>query len=263
VNPANRHLGCLLPFAACVWVIGSVLFAASPQAPVSSKLLPPDDRVLPAVVQLLAVGPGKPGQNEECSATGFLINEEGDLITNWHVVEAAKACLKNAPDAKILAKLIVNDDRTAPAVPCEVVGSDPLNDLALLKAQRPLLGHPEGKPPYAPLDARGVEVGTAVRVSGYPALSWQPVTQAGRVVWLGKTRLAEIDDPLPDPSDALMLDIRLRPGNSGSPVYRPNGGVVAVVDKRDSLRPAYSIAVSIHYAIELAKRCGARWYPSE
>ena len=34
-----------------------------------------------------------------------------------------------------------------------------------------------------------------------------------------------------------MVDIHLPPGNSGSPVYRPDGGVIAVVDKRDSLVP--------------------------
>ena len=57
-----------------------------------------------------------------------------------------------------------------------------------------------------------------------------------------------------------MVDIHLRPGNSGSPVYRPGGGVIAVVDKRDPLRPAYSVAVAIHYAIELAQRNGVRWH---
>ena len=61
-------------------------------------------------------------------------------------------------------------------------------------------------------------------------------------------------------SDALMVDIHLRPGNSGSPVYRPGGGVIGVIDKRDSLRPAYSIAVAIHYVIELAERYRAPWH---
>ena len=60
----------------------------------------------------------------------------------------------------------------------------------------------------------------------------------------------------PTASDALVVDIHLRPGNSGSPVYRPDGGVIGVVDKRDPLRPSYSVAVAIHYAIELAERSG-------
>ena len=242
-----------------VWVGSAILLAGPQQRSAPPRALPPDDRVVRAVVQLLAIGPAAQGENQECSATGFLIDEEGYLITNWHVVEAARRCLENAPGAKILAKLIVNDARTAPAVPCDVVGGDPANDLALLKTEQPLFVRAGEKPPFAPLDARNVPVGIMVRVSGYPALSWQPVTQTGRVAWTGRTGLAETDAPAPRPSDALMMDIRLRPGNSGSPVYLPNGGVIGVVDKRDSLRVDYSIAVAIHYAIELANRYGAHW----
>jgi serine protease Do len=210
-------------------------------------------------VQLVAVGPADKERNRECSATGFLIDEEGYLLTNAHVVEDARRCLEKAPGAKILAKLTIADSRTAQAAPCDVVGIDAPNDLALLKTERPLLANPGGKPPYATLDGRAVAVGTAVRVSGYPAFSWQPVTQAGRVDWLGRTRLEETIVH-PSASDALVVDIHLRPGNSGSPVYRPDGGVVAVVDKRAPLRPSYSVAVAIHYAIELAERSGVRWH---
>src|SRR5579863_5191429 len=63
------------------------------------------DPVGPAVVQLLAVGPGDKGQNHECSATGFLVNEDGYILTNAHVVEKSEDCLAKSPGAKILAKL--------------------------------------------------------------------------------------------------------------------------------------------------------------
>ena len=254
---------CLLRFAFCVLIFFSCQAAvrlAAAQAPRgTSGTAPPDDPVLRSVVQLVAVGPADKERNRECSATGFLIDEEGYLITNAHVVENAKRCLEKAPGAKILAKLTINDSRTAQAVPCDVVGIDAPNDLALLKTERPLHRNPGAKPPYATLDARAVAVGTAVRVSGYPAFSWQPVTQAGHVTWRGRTRLEETDVNS-SASDALMVDIHLRPGNSGSPVYRPGGGVIAVVDKRDSLRPSYSVAVSVRYAIGLAERHGVRWH---
>jgi serine protease Do len=254
---AKNRSFCLLPFALCVLTCLSFPIAASSQAP-AQKPPPEDDRVSRAVVQLLAVGPADKEQNHACSATGFLIDEDGYLITNAHVVEDAKGCLEKAPGARILAKLAVTSP-TAQAVPCEVIGIDAPNDLALLKTERPLLPSSGGQPPYATLDARDVAVGTAVRVSGYPAFSWQPLTQAGHVAWRGRTRLEETDLN-PSASDALMVDIHLRPGNSGSPVYRPGGGVIAVVDKRDPLRPAYSVAVAIHYAIELAVRNGVRWH---
>jgi serine protease Do len=232
-----------------------VTFAQAP----TQKPIPSDEPLQRAVVQLLAVGPGEREQNRECSATAFLIDEQGYLITAAHVVEDARRCLEKAPGAKILAKLTIIDARTAPAVPCDVIGIDSVSDLALLKAERPLVVGAHDKQPYAKLDGRAVAVGMDVSVSGYPAFSWQPVTQSGHIIWRGRTQLEEIDHPLPDSSDALMVDIHLRPGNSGSPVYRPGGGVIGVVDKRDSLRPSYSIAVAIHYVIELAQRYGAPW----
>lgn len=216
--------------------------------------------MLSAVVQLLAIGPANQEQNQECSATGFLINEEGYLITNWHVVDDARRCLEKAPGAKLLAKLAVNDSQTAAAAPCEVIALDPTHDLALLKIGRPLLTERGQQGVFAPLENRPVLMGEAVTVSGHPAFAWQPVSQAGHVVWIGGTRLAESANSLAEPSDAVMVDIHLRPGNSGSPVYRAGGGVVAVIDKRDSLRPSYSIAVAIHYAIELAEHNGVRWH---
>jgi len=224
---------------------------------------PQEDRTPRSVVQLVAVGPADKEQNRACSATGFLIDEEGYLITNAHVVEDARRCLEKAPAAKILAKLTINDSRTAQAVPCDVVALDISNDLALLKIERPLSTNLGGKPLYATLDARPVPVGTAIMVTGHPAFSWQPVTQSGHVLWSGRTGLEETDAPAAPPSDAEEIDIHLRPGNSGSPVYHPGGGVIAVVDKRDPLRPAYSVAVAIHYAIELAERHGVRWHAAE
>jgi serine protease Do len=260
---AHNRSFCVLPFALCLLVCFSPSLAfLSSQPGESFKVPPQEDRVLSSVVQLVAVGPAENEQNRECSATGFLIDEEGYLITNAHVVEDARRCLEKAPGAKILAKSTTNDSRTAQAVPCDVVGIDAPNDLALLKIERPLVRNSGDKPPYAILDARAVAVGTAVKVSGYPVFSWQPVTQAGQVAWRGRTRLEETDVNS-SASDALMVDIHLRPGNSGSPVYRQDGGVVAVADKRDSLRPAYSVAVSIHYAIELAERHGVRWHGAD
>jgi S1-C subfamily serine protease len=251
---------CPLTFALCLLVYASFPAAAAQQVTIPQ---PQVDRVPRAVVQLLAVGPASREQNQECSATGFFINEDGYLITNWHVVEAAKGCLKNAPGAKILAKLAINDSRTAQAVPCDVIAFDVPNDLALLKIERPIPAAFGSKISFVKLDARTVTTGVEVMVTGHPAFSWQPVTQAGHVLWVGRTRLEEIDDPMPDPSDALMVDIHLRPGNSGSPVYRADGAVIGVIDKRDRLRPSCSIAVAIHYAIELARRTGVVWHRAD
>jgi len=260
---AAPKAGKLLPFALCLLTCLSLSPPVFSQTPLLQKSSREDDRLSRAVVQLLAIGPADLEQNRECSATGFLINEQGYLVTNAHVVENARRCLEKAPGAKILAKLTDTDAGAASAVPCDVVALDESNDLALLKAERPVLGIPGERAPYATLDAAAVAVGTLVRVTGYPASAWQAITQEGHVAWSGQTRLDAVDFPLRAASDALMVDIHLHPGNSGSPVYRPGGGVIAVVEKRDTLRPAYSIAVAIHYAIELADRNAAPWHKPE
>jgi len=263
LNTAKNGYFSLLTFPLCLLTFFPVSARLISQSLPPQVLPPRDDRVAPAVVQLLAVGPAGKEQNRECSATAFLIDEEGYLVTNAHVVENAQHCLERAPGAKILAKLTVSDTRTAPAVPCDVAGLDKAHDLALLKAERPLVRNLGERPPYAVLDARAASIGTAVTVSGYPAFSWQPLTQAGHITWCGKSRLEEIADPLASASDVVEIDVRLRPGNSGSPVYLPSGGVIAVIDKRDTLRPDHSIAVAVHYAIELADRHQARWHGAD
>src|SRR5271157_414287 len=150
----------LLTFALCLLVCFSPTISTSRQVAVRTPSSMQDEPGLRSLVQLVAVGPADKEQNRECSATGFLIDEEGYLITNAHVVEDDQQCLEKAPGARILARLTINDSRTAQAVPCSVVGIDAPNDLALLKTERPLHRNPGDKPPYATLDARAVAVGT-------------------------------------------------------------------------------------------------------
>ena len=81
-----------------------------------------------------------------------------------------------------------------------MVAFDIPNDLALLKPNGRSWRIWSDKPPYATLDARPVAVGTAVMVTGHPAFSWQPVTQAGHVLWTGRMGLEEMDEPPPTPA---------------------------------------------------------------
>jgi S1-C subfamily serine protease len=261
----------LLPFAHCLLIFALLslpfAFAPSPLAlalrfPAATQASPSanpsrSDRALAAVVQLLAVGPGERGKNRECSATGFLVNEEGYLVTNAHVVEDAQRCLGRSPGAKILAKLATPGAKTAPAASCDVVGLDEVHDLAVLKTERPLRADPSAAPAYAWLDPGAVAVGTPLVVSGHPAFAWQPVTQSGKLVWRGTRRLLNGST---EASEVLVVNIPLRRGNSGSPVYREAGGVVGVIAESDESRLSHSVAVPIRYAIELLTRLGVRWH---
>ena len=248
----------LLAFCSVPYEFVSALLA-SPEAQTSAPARP-DGSVLRSLVQLVAIGPGEQGKNQECSATGFLVNEEGYIITNAHVVEDARQCLGNSPNAKIVAKLGPSDSRTAPAVSCTVARIDEVRDLALLKTDRPPTVGPAAEQAFALLDPREAALGTPMIVSGYPGFAWMPVTQSGKLVWRGNRKLSEKSE---ESSEVLILDIHLRPGNSGSPVYLSTGDIVGVVVEGDLSEASHSIAVPIRYAIELMKSHGLRWHASQ
>jgi S1-C subfamily serine protease len=246
---------CLLPFHPCL--ASSSGAESEEQGPAASQ---PGDLVA-AVVQLVAVGPGPVDKNRECAATGFLVNEQGYILTNAHVVEDARRCLAGSAGGKIMAKLARPEARAAKAVSCDVIVLDDRHDLALLKTERPL---PEGKRrSFARLDSRKLPDGTQVSVIGHPGFAWHPVTQSGRVLRHAPLDLSDATMATSETTETLVLDMPLHRGNSGSPVYLPSsGGVVAVVERRFPARPEETVAVPIRYAIDLLDRHGVRWYPS-
>jgi S1-C subfamily serine protease len=208
-----------------------------------------------AVVQLLAVGPGERGMNRECAATGFLVSEEGYILTNAHVVEDARRCLAASLGTKIMAKLARAGARAATGVSCDVVGLDDLHDLAVLKTERPLSA--EERPGFVRLDPAEVAEGTPVAVTGHPAFAWHPTTQRGRVIRRATLGLSEKSA---EKSEIIVLDIPLQRGASGSPVYVESGGVVGVVERQNPSRPSETVAVPIRYAVELLDRHAVRWH---
>ncbi len=236
---------------------GSAGFCQPPPASGAFELGP----AIPAVVQLMAIGPGESGKNRECSATGFLINEEGYILTNAHVIEQAQHCLAATVRAKIVAKFATPQSEIATAVSCDIVGLDGLHDLAVMKTERALQTDLAGsRIALVALDSAEVAVGTPVFVTGHPAFAWHALTQSGKIICRRSLRLLENSA---EPTEVIVLNIPLRVGNSGSPVYlEAGGGVIGVVERQDPGHPSYSVAVPIRYAIALLNRHGVRWHPS-
>lgn len=250
----------------CAWVLGLCSVQADAATPASDGS-PRDSGVAASVVELLAVGPGSAGQNQECSATGFLLNREGHILTNAHVVKKAQECLAKTPDSRIVAKFArhsASQADTAPqgefaaaSVSCELVGLDEIHDLAVLKTERPpgILADPQG--PRVFIDSTEVPAGATVAVTGHPAFAWNAVTQSGRILARKSLRLYERSS---ETTEVLILDIPLRSGSSGSPVYlETGGGVVGVVEGTDPSNASRTVAVPIRYAIDLLNRLGVKW----
>ena len=136
------------------------------------------------------------------AGSGFIIDSSGLIVTNNHVVGHAD---------KIVVSL-TNGTR----LPAEVIGSDELTDVALIKVQAtgPL-------PAVAFGNSRQVEVGDWVLAAGNPFGLGGSVT-AGIVSARGRDLGAGPFD------NFLQLDAPINPGNSGGPIFNMDGQVVGV-----------------------------------
>jgi S1-C subfamily serine protease len=141
------------------------------------------------------------------TGSGFVIDTEGHLLTNNHVVEGAD---------RIQVKL-GSSDTTYQA---EVVGADPATDLALLKVDAPTdqlhpltLGH-----------SSEMEVGDPVVAIGNPFGLDRTVT-SGIVSAL--QRQIEAPDGF-SITHVIQTDAAINPGNSGGPLINSNGEVIGI-----------------------------------
>jgi S1-C subfamily serine protease len=141
------------------------------------------------------------------TGSGFVIDNEGHVLTNNHVVEGAD---------EITVKLGESDTpRDA-----EVVGADPSNDLALLKVDAP-------QSELHPLklgDSSEAEVGDEVVAIGNPF-------GLDRTVTSGIVSALQRQIQAPDGfsiSNVIQTDAAINPGNSGGPLINGAGEVIGI-----------------------------------
>ncbi len=146
-----------------------------------------------------------PGQSS-AYGSGFFISDTGDLITNSHVVDQAKAVWIQIPS---LGKRIID---------VEIVGISPERDLALLRltpASLELVRSLLGSIPYLPLgDSDAVRRSDEVMALGYP-LGQQSLKSTTGVVSGQEQHFIQISAPL-------------NPGNSGGPLLNTHGEVIGI-----------------------------------
>jgi S1-C subfamily serine protease len=150
---------------------------------------------------------GQPEGGGTATGSGFVIDEEGHLLTNNHVVEGA---------TRISVKL-GSEDRSYPA---EVVGTDPATDVALLKVDVPA----DKLHPLALGDSSELEVGDPVVAIGNPFGLDRTVT-SGIVSALQRQIEAPNGFSI---SHVIQTDAAINPGNSGGPLIDAEGRVVGI-----------------------------------
>jgi len=189
------------------------------------------DHVTPAVVHVTVTenAPAGGAADRESprrgEGSGFIVDPDGYILTNHHVV---------ATPARIRVRLA--DKRELPAV---LVGSDPNTDLALLKVSAP-------KPlPVVPLgDSDKLRVGDWVFAIGNPYRLEHSVT-AGVVSSKGR----KIYDASFD--SYIQTDAAINPGNSGGPLVNTDGQAIGINSAVSTQGQGIGFAVPINVAREI------------
>src|SRR6202046_821206 len=142
----------------------------------------------------------------EGAGSGFVIDERGYILTNFHVVQEAQSI-----------EVVLGDQTRYVA---KFIGADQRNDVALIKID------PKGKHLVAlPLgDSAALQVGQKVLAIGNP-FGFQSTLTTGVVSALGRT-VQTSQTPLID--HATQTDAAINRGNSGGPLINSHGEVIGI-----------------------------------
>jgi len=167
----------------------------------------------------------RPVPTESGTGSGAVIDDQGHIVTNYHVVRGAERMEVTLPDkTKFDAKLI---------------GADPNKDLAVIQ-----VNVPRGRLTAIPIGtSKGILVGQKVLAIGNPYGLDRTLT-TGIVSSLGRSIQAEngliIDD-------IIQTDAAINPGNSGGPLLNSQGQIIGI--NTAILSPANSGSIGIGFAI--------------
>jgi serine protease Do len=150
----------------------------------------------------LQFGPQQNDQLRRGAGSGFIIDRDGNILTNNHVVERAE---------RITVKLSNGVNLRA-----HIVGTDPDTDIALIKVDA------TGGLPVAPLgDSDALRVGEWVCAIGNP-LAYEHTVTVGVVSYIGRKLFDKSLD------NYIQTDAAINFGNSGGPLINARGEVVGI-----------------------------------
>jgi S1-C subfamily serine protease len=169
---------------------------------------------------------------QEGSGSGFVYDDQGHIITNYHVIEGADDIRVTFADGTTL--------------PGEVIGADPTYDLAVVKVDE------DGYPlrPVVLGDSNALRVGQFVVAIGNPfgleqSVSFGVISSLGRIIQSpDRTRFV---------GEAIQTDAAINPGNSGGPLLDLEGRVIGV--NAQIVSPSQANAgIGFAIPVELVKR---------
>lgn len=167
------------------------------------------------------------------TGSGFIINEKGQIITNYHVIKGSQEISVTLSDTK--------------KYPAKVLGVDSRNDLALLEIKT------DRKLPFVHLgDSEGIQVGQKVLAIGDP-FGLKGTLTTGIVSSLGRS----LDGETGRLEGLIQTDAAINPGNSGGPLLDSHGNVIgintAIFGAQTSNGQAGSIGIGFAMPVNRAK----------
>jgi S1-C subfamily serine protease len=140
------------------------------------------------------------------SGSGSIIDVKGHILTNHHVVA----------DAQKLEVTLADGSKW----PAKLVGSDPDNDLAVIKIEAPK----EKLKVITMGDSRNLRIGQKVLAIGNP-FGLQRTLTTGIISSLGRTIRSDVGTLM---EDIIQTDAAINPGNSGGPLLNSDGEIVGI-----------------------------------
>ncbi|MDO8470676.1 MAG: trypsin-like peptidase domain-containing protein, partial [bacterium] len=160
-------------------------------------------------------------KKEVGGGSGFIVSEDGFVLTNKHVVI----------DEKADYTVFTTDGKSYPA---KVLAKDPVQDLAVLKiSQDEIVG--EGglvtKKPFSKVqlgNSDGLQIGQTVIAIGNALGEFRNTVSVGVISGLGRTVTASGGDFVETIEDVIQTDAAINKGNSGGPLLNLAGQVIGV-----------------------------------
>ncbi|MFC2069262.1 trypsin-like peptidase domain-containing protein [Chloroflexota bacterium] len=192
------------------------------------------ERTIPAVVKIVVVVENETSLNGPFQRTGqgsgFIIDQQGHVLTNNHVVENASS-----------VKITLHDGSVVEA---EVLGTDRENDLALLETDPVKLGD------FATLplgNSDEIKPGQMAIALGSPFGLEGSIT-VGVISGIGRSLPSEAQRLI---TDIIQTDAAINPGNSGGPLLNSRGEVIGINTAIEPSATRIGFAVPINTAKSL------------
>ncbi|MBI3952359.1 MAG: trypsin-like peptidase domain-containing protein [Candidatus Doudnabacteria bacterium] len=170
----------------------------------------------------------QPNIQQVGGGSGFIISDNGLIVTNKHVVD----------DTSANYTVVTNDGKTYSA---QVLSRDPVNDIALVKI--------EGKNLQTLTlgDSSGLEIGQKVIAIGNSLGQYQNTVTTGVVSGIGRTITASGSSFGTEQLEGVIqTDAAINPGNSGGPLLDIGGSVIGINTAIDSQGQLVGFAIPVN-----------------